>query len=63
MNHLIDLREFPKIDEMAGLPEVIKEIENDITEIELSGTYQPKEKKKLEMELQAVQNILAEFYN
>lgn len=63
MKILIDIREFPKIDEMAGLPEVIKEIENDITEIELSGTYQPKEKKKLEIELQSVQNILAEFYN
>lgn len=63
MSRLIDIREFPKIDEMVGLPEVIKDIENDLNEIELSGTYQPKEKKKLEIELQSVQNILAEFFN
>lgn len=60
---MIALKEFPALDEMLGLPEVCKEIENDILEIQLSGTYTPRKLRDLEAELECVQNRLAEFYN
>lgn len=60
---MISIKEFPELDDMLALPEVLKEIENDILEIEMSGTYNPKQKRKLDAELDAVQNRLAAFYN
>lgn len=63
MAHLINVKQFPTLDEMLGLPEVIKDILNDLLEIELSGTYTPKQKHKLETELKNVQDRLCEFYN